>query len=126
MKTSILFTLLATTLLTAACGKDSDKSEPKSTVFHQNSGKGFCFEVVQEDLAAKGFGLPTDVTPGACPQQTTLQGSVTVTRYAACPTTYDNGAPMTAVFYTKFLDDDGEISDLTLFSPQAICQEFVD
>ncbi len=126
MKTSILLTLLASTLLTAACGKDSDNSKSKSTLFHQDTGEGFCAEVVQEDLAARGFGLPPDVSPGACPQNVVLKGSVTATRYASCPTSYGNGAPMTAVFYTKFLNDDGEVADMTLFSPQYICQEFVD
>jgi hypothetical protein len=127
MKSSILFALMATTLLTAACGKDSkSKSAPQSTVYHFNSGEGYCFEVVQEELAAKGFGLPDDATLGSCPQQTTLQGSVSVTRYASCPTVLDNGVPMMAVFYTKMVNDEGDILDLTLLSPQSICQQFAE
>ncbi|WP_141732559.1 hypothetical protein [Oligoflexus tunisiensis] len=123
MKNSILFSLLAAILLTSACGSDSKKSQPKSTVYHFNTGHGYCLEVVQEQLAAKGFELPDTVSAGACPQQTTIPGPNTVTRHATCPITMENGAPGTAVFYTKMIDDEGGVLDLTVMSPEFICQE---
>jgi hypothetical protein len=126
MKRSVLCSLIAAAALTSACGKDSKKSETKSTVFHTVATEGLCVEVVQEQLAAKGFGVPDEFTSGNCPQQTVLQGSISASRYAACPMTFDNGAPGTAVFYSKMIDDEGDVLDLTALSPQFICQNFLD
>jgi hypothetical protein len=125
MKRSILCSLIAAAALTSACGKDSKKSEPKSTVFHTVATEGLCVEVVQEQLAAQGFGVPSEFRSGNCPQQTFLQGSISVSRYAACPMTFENGAPATAVFYSKMIDDEGAVLDLTALAPQFICQNFL-
>jgi hypothetical protein len=123
MKTSILFSLMGATLLTSACGSDSKKSKPKSTVYHLNSGLGYCFEVVKEQLAERGFAISADATAGVCPQQTTIPGPETVTRHAACPITLENGAPATAVFYTKMVGEDEGVLDLSMLSPEFICRE---
>lgn len=120
MKASILFALIASTLLTSACGRDSKKSQPKSTVYHFYTGIGPCLELVKENISAPGEEVPADAVPGHCPEKMMLQGA-TITRYATCSKTYDN-VPMTMVFYTKMMDEEGGVMDLTLITPQEICE----
>lgn len=121
MKRTVMFALIAASCLTSACGKDSKKSETKATIIHKDTGTGYCIEVVKEQADAKGLEL-TDATTGNCPQTTTLQGTETVTRYAVCPATTEEGLPATFVIYNKILNDDGEVTDVTIFSPEAVCK----
>jgi hypothetical protein len=106
--------------MTAACGKDSKKSETKATIIHSESGDGICLQAVKEEVEAKGLEL-TGSALGNCPDKTTLQSGEAVTRYASCPVTTEEGLKATLVYYNKMLNDDGEIVDMTLFSPQALC-----
>jgi hypothetical protein len=120
MKRTVMFALIAASCLTAACGKDSKKSETKATIIHAEKGDGYCIQAVQEEVNALGLVL-NGATPGNCPDQTKLTSGEAVSRYATCPITTEDGLKATAVIYSKTLNDDGEVSDMTLFSPQFLC-----
>jgi hypothetical protein len=115
-----MFALIAASCLTSACGKDSKKSEPKATIVHSETGEGMCVQAVKEDMDALGL-VMNDATPGNCPDKTTLRSGEPVSRYATCPITTEEGLKATAVYYSKTLNDDGEVVDMTIFSPQALC-----
>lgn len=128
MKSLIILTVMTAALVTSACGssKSSKKKEDPHHVFHSTEklSSGLCLEVVQEDLTAKGFLLPDDAVAGACPATTVVQ-RVNATRYATCPYITDEGAPVTAVVYTKFYNEDaGQLLDMTVYTPADICSEF--
>lgn len=120
MKRTVIFALIAASCLTSACGKDSKKSEPKATIVHSESGDGVCVQAVKEEMQALGLEMDGEA-PGNCPDKTTLQGGESVARYATCPITTEDGLKATLVYYSKTVNDDGEVVDMTLFSPQALC-----
>lgn len=120
MKRTVIFALIAASCLTSACGKDSKKSEPKATIIHSETGDGVCLQAIKEEVDALGLVL-NGATPGNCPDKTTLESGESVTRYATCPITTEDGLKATAVYYNKTLNDDGDVMDMTLFSPQTLC-----
>jgi hypothetical protein len=120
MKRTVIFALIAASCLTSACGKDSKKSEPKATIIHSETGDGVCVQAIKEEADALGLVL-NGASPGNCPDKTTLDSGEAVSRYATCPVTTEEGLKATLVYYSKTLNDDGEVIDMTLFSPQALC-----
>lgn len=120
MKRTVIFALIAASCLTSACGKDSKKSEPKATIIHSESGDGVCVQAVKEEMQALGLNLDGEA-PGNCPDKTTLVSGEPVTRYATCPLTTEEGLKATVVYYSKTVDDDGEVTDMTLVTPQTLC-----
>lgn len=120
MKRTVMFALIAASCLTSACGKDSKKSEPKATIIHSEKGDGYCIQTVKEEADALGLVL-NDAVPGNCPDKTKLDSGESVSRYATCPITTEEGLKATAVIYNKTVNDDGEVMDMTLFSPQTLC-----